>query len=161
MIAPISPSSQTVARNSPSKLKIDKHFLPYSTGTGDELFVVGIFEFNISRLLAFIDAHPQRFSVEWVEVAEIARYGKEPRDKEAIRTANLTRPIVLAEIAPDRYNLVDGHHRLARARREGVQVLPAWRIHCPEHTAFLTSVKAYEVYVGYWNGKVKELQRRS
>lgn len=71
--------------------------------------------------------------------------------------ADLTRPVILAEIAPGRYNLIDGHHRVAKARREGVTWIPAYRIHCPEHVAFLTTKRAYEAYVHYWNSKVDEV----
>lgn len=159
MIAPDSPSTRSAGREPPAKLKVDKKFQPCPIESGDELFPNGLFEFNISRLLAFIDTHPERFAVELIELAQLANYGMKPQDKEAIRTANLSRPIVLAEISPDRYNVIDGHHRLAKARREGTRILPAWRVRCPEHVAFLTSAVAYAKYVEYWNGKVKELQR--
>jgi hypothetical protein len=46
------------------------------------------------------------------------------------------------------------------ARREGVLNIPARRIPCPDHLAFLTSARAYECYVEYWNGKVKEMEPR-
>ena len=32
--------------------------------------------------------------------------------------------------------------------------IPAYRIRCPEHVAFLTSTRAYETFVEYWNSKV-------
>ncbi len=57
--------------------------------------------------------------------------------------------VVLAEIAPGCYNLIDGHHRVAKARREGMRSVPAHRVRCPEHVAFLTSVRPYETYVEY------------
>jgi hypothetical protein len=41
----------------------------------------GIFEFNISRLLAFLDAHAERFPIETIEIAAISNY---PRDEEAV-----------------------------------------------------------------------------
>ena len=143
----------------PAKLKLNRNFQPCTAEPDDEFYPNGIFLFNISRLLAYINAHPERFTVEHIEVAELAHYGEEPSDKEAIRTANLSRPIVLAEISPGLYNLIDGYHRAARARRDGVRILPGWRIRCPEHVGFLTSTKAYEKYVEYWNGKVKDLRR--
>ena len=65
--------------------------------------------------------------------------------------------MILAEISPSRYNLIDGNHRVARARREGLPSILAYRIHCPEHVAFLTSVLAYEKYVEYWNSKVDDI----
>ena len=143
----------------PAKLKLNKKFQPCAAEPDDELYPNGIFLLNISRLLAFINAYPERFTVEPIEVAELTHYAEEPSNKEAIRTANLSRPIVLAEISPGLYNLIDGHHRVARARRDGVRILSGWRIRCPEHVAFLTSTMAYEKYVEYWNGKVKDLRR--
>ena len=95
------PESGAHARPSeaPAKLKLNKKFEPCAAETGDELFANGIFEFNISRLLAFIERHPQAFPVESVEVASLYRPSSDPADEQAIRTANLSRPIVLAEIA--------------------------------------------------------------
>lgn len=151
--------SVTVESSLPAKLKLNRNFQPCTAEPDDELYPNGLFLFNISRLLAFINAHPEQFTVEPIEVADLAHYDEEPSDKEAIRTANLSRPIVLAEISPGLYNLIDGHHRAARARRDGVRILPGWRIRFPEHVAFLASTMAYEKYVEYWNGKVKDLRR--
>lgn len=136
------------------KLKLDKGFQPCSAELGDELYPNGIFEFNITRLLSFVAANVDRFPIESSGVADIPNYGSENLDEEAIRTADLIRPILLAEISPGRFNLIDGHHRVARARREGVATLPAYRVACPFHVPFLTSTHAYERYVEYWNGKV-------
>lgn len=141
-------------RRAPPKLRLDRHFAPCPSEPGDELYPNGIFEFNISRLLAFIAANTDRFPTELIQLADIPDYGPGNLDETAIEAADLSRPILLAEIAPDRYNLIDGHHRVARARRGGVHRLPACRLRCPEHVAFLTSIKAYQAYVGYWNDKV-------
>lgn len=102
-----------------AKLKLDRKFQPCPTETGDELYRNGIFIFNITRLLAFVGAHADAFPVESVELADIPDYGSDGRlDKEAVCAAGLLRPILFAEIAPGRYNLIDGHHRVAKARRE-------------------------------------------
>ena|ERR1035438_2361553 len=142
----------------PNKLKLDKKFQPCSLDTGDEAYPNGIFEFNITRLLAYIDAHSNDFPIEFVSVADIPDYGGQPLDHDAVRSADLSRPILLAEIAPDRYNLIDGHHRVANARPNGTPTVPARRIRCPHHIPFLTSAIAYEKYVEYWNTKVKEMR---
>jgi hypothetical protein len=112
-------------------------------------------------MLAFMDADPVRYPVESIAVASIPEYGGPGRlDEATVREADLSRPVLLAEISPGRFNLVDGNHRIARARREGVESIPARRIRCPEHLKFLTSVSAYESYVEYWNGKVREMEPR-
>jgi hypothetical protein len=144
----------------PSRLRRDKRFRPCPVNEGDEFFANGIFEFNITRILAFLDADTARFPIEVIEVAAIADYGGRNLDEAAIRAANLWNPILLAEIAPGRHTLIDGNHRIAKARGDGVASIRSRRIGCPAHIPFLTSTRAYESYVDYWNSKVKELQPR-
>ncbi len=84
-----------------SKLKLDKEFRPCSAEAGDELFPNGIFEFNISRLLSFIQAHADRFPVEPVELTDIPDYGDAGLGEKAICTADLSRPILLPKSPPD------------------------------------------------------------
>jgi hypothetical protein len=100
----------------------------------------------------------EAFPIELVAVADIPDYGGPRLDEEAVRSADLSRPILLAEISPGRYNLIDGHHRIGKARRVGAPTVPARKIGCPTHAAFLTSAVAYEQYVEYWNSKLKEMQ---
>jgi hypothetical protein len=82
------------------KLELDKTFQPFPAELGDELYPNGIFEFNITRILAFVATHVDRFPIERVEVDDIANYGSENLDEDAIGTADLFRPILLAEISP-------------------------------------------------------------
>ena len=119
----------------------------------------GIFVFNITRLLAFIKANPEQYPVELVPLEEIPCYGDGSRlNPETVRTADLSQPIVLAEISPGLYNVIDGNHRLGKARQDGVRTIPAYRVRSPQHVPFLTSMTAYEKYVEYWNSKVNTLQ---
>lgn len=143
----------------PTKLIRDKGFQPCVAEPGDETYANGIFEFNITRLLAFAQERTDRFSLIQVEICELPDYGNGRHLNEvAILVADLARPIVLAEISPGHFNVIDGNHRLARARRQGATALPAYRVQCPQHVPFLTSVFAYEKYVEYWNGKVSDLR---
>jgi hypothetical protein len=139
----------------PLLLRRDPLFQPCATEPVDELYPNGIFEFNISRLIAFISAHPERFPTETVELSEIPDYGSSTRlDDAAIQAADLSRPVLLAEIAPARFGLIDGHHRVAKARRMLSATITAHRVRCPDHVSFLTSVNAYEKYLEYWNSKL-------
>ena len=67
---------------------------------------------------------------------------------------DITRPIILAEISPGRYNVIDGNHRLERARRVGAKAISAYRIHVHQHINFLTEKSAYLANVKYWNNKL-------
>jgi hypothetical protein len=145
----------------PKRLKLDPKFQLCSAQVGDELYPNGIFEFNVSRLWDFVRAHTERFPIEFIAVESIPDFGgSEQLDQATVQRADLSRPILFAEIAPDRFNLIDGHHRVAKARRERIERLPAHRIRCPEHMAFLTSTRGYETYVEYWNSKVSDLRRQ-
>lgn len=148
-----SPSEESLAV---SKLKLDKKFQPCHVEEGDEAFRNGIFEFNITRLLAFIDDHAERFPIELIILADIPAYDTSHLDAETIDSADPLRPIVLAEIAPGRYNVIDGNHRIAKARRDRATNLPARKVGYLQHINFLTSKFAYEKYVEYWNSKLKE-----
>jgi hypothetical protein len=146
----------------PAKLQLDRRFQPCAADPGDELYPNGIFEFNVTRLLTFIRAHAERFPIELVELTDIPDYGAgENLDEAAILASDLSRPILLAEIAPGRYNVIDGHHRLAKAHREGLRRMPVHRVRCPEHLGFLTSARAYEAYVEYWNSKLDSVPRNT
>jgi hypothetical protein len=145
----------------PGTLKLSPSFAPCPFEEGEESFRNGIFEFNITQMTAFIEANPDRFPREYIAVAGVPNYGgDESLDQKTIATADLSRPVLLAEIAPGRFNLIDGNHRIARGRRDGVATLPAYRIHSPHHVAFLTSIMAYQKYVEYWNGKIQDMQPR-
>ncbi|WKY43063.1 hypothetical protein Q5O14_10340 [Eubacteriaceae bacterium ES2] len=51
------------------------------------------------------------------------------------------------------YNLIDGHHRLDKAKKYEVTALPAYIIRMEQHISFMT--EGFEAYVGYWNGKLQ------
>jgi hypothetical protein len=141
------------------RLKLNRQFQPCTAEPDDELYLNGIFEFNITRLLAFIDTQPQQWAPQSVELAQIPQHGDDSHlDPDAIAAADLSRPILLAEISPGLYNVIDGNHRLTKARREAARTILARRIRCPQHVSFLTSMTAYEAYVEYWNSKVGALQ---
>ncbi len=44
------------------KLKIDKSFKPSEVMDGDEIYPNGIFVFNISKLIEFIESNPDIFT---------------------------------------------------------------------------------------------------
>ena len=138
-------------------LKLDKTFQPCPVADGEEVYRNGIFLFNISRILAHLDAHANEFPVKLVALTDIQNYGDVNLDEDTIRSADLSCPVLFAEIAPGRYNLIDGNHRVAKARRVGAPTVAARSIGCPHHVAFLTTFLGYGKYVEYWNSKLEEL----
>jgi hypothetical protein len=135
-------------------LKTGSDFTPCPVATGDELFPNGIFVFNITKLLEYI--HNSRYSVPLEEVA-VKDFCRDfsSINESYVDSVEISEPVVLAEISPGRYNLIDGHHRMDKARRLGIYGIPAYKLAVELHVRFLTSQKAYETFVEYWNSKIK------
>jgi hypothetical protein len=140
--------------------KINKRFKPCPIEEGDELFPNGIFEFNVTKMQLFINENLHLFPLTQARVAEYSALNINlDGGYIASEVVNIDRPVILAEIAPDRYNLIDGHHRLEKARKLGMEFVPAFKIAPEQHMAFLTTNAGYTAYVEYWNQKVKTIRR--
>ena len=129
---------------------------------GDEIFCNGVFYFNITALLNWLDNNPQPV----VNMPIHMWTSSFPKEDCYVEAADLTRPIVIAEIAPDYhdfasdipeqhwpsrdYACIDGQHRIEKAKRLGIETL----IRMEQHVQFL--YKGYDKYAEYWNGKLKD-----
>jgi len=136
-------------------LKYDENFIPVSEDDGDELFPNGIFIFNITKMLAYIISNPENYIAESIDVKDF------PLEFSSINEAhvdsvNISEPVIIAEIAPGRYNVIDGNHRMEKTRREGVKTILAYKLNVHHHIKFLTSKIAYEKYIEYWNEKLED-----
>jgi hypothetical protein len=135
------------------KLKIDRNFNPLPAEEDDELYQNGIFLFNITKMLEYIHENPEIFVPEAISVKAIYREFSNINESH-LDSVDLAKPIILAEIAPDRYNLIDGNHRVEKAHRQNIETVRAYRIKAEQHIKFLENRKAYEKYVEYWNWKI-------
>ena len=127
------------------------------TPDGDELYLNGIFEFNITKLLEFINTNKDKFHPEKVEVKAVRAFRSNNLNESTIKSADLSIPIILAEISPGMFNIIDGHHRLEKAYRDGASKVLAYKLLAEQHIRFLTSTMAYNEYIQYWNTKLKTL----
>ena len=134
-------------------LKTDMNFTPCPVFEGDELFSNGIFEFNVTRILEHITNDLAEVDLTGVAVSDF-HPGFSVLHQSHVESADISRPVILAEISPGSYNLIDGRHRMEKARRLGIEKIPAYKLHVYQHIAFLTSKKAYLTYVEYWNSKL-------
>ncbi|HHD64090.1 MAG TPA: hypothetical protein ENK96_06995 [Desulfobulbaceae bacterium] len=135
-------------------LRVDNDFTPCPVAAGDELFPNGIFVFNITKMIEYIQKKPDIFTPEEVAVSDFFE-GFSSINEIHMDSVEISQPVIVAEIAPGQYNLIDGNHRMEKARRMGVKSLPAYKLNVDQHILFLTSTKAYVTYVEYWNSKVK------
>ncbi|MCX6561067.1 MAG: hypothetical protein NTZ26_11230 [Candidatus Aminicenantes bacterium] len=138
-------------------LKADENFIPCRVDDGDELFQNGIFEFNVTRILEHIVKHPEDIAFTEVDVKDfLPEHSK--LSQPHVDSVDPSRPVVLAEISPGVYNLIDGHHRMEKARSLGIAKLRAYKLQARQHVAFLISKKAYLSYIEYWNNKLEDNQ---
>lgn len=142
-------------KKNPLMLNIDNNFMPVSIDEGDEYFRNGIFVFNITKMLKFIIKNRSDVCCEDVSVK---KYRKESSNinEGYLDFVDLTSPIILAEICPGMYNLIDGHHRLEKAYRKNIENIPAYKLKARQHLSFLTATEAYYSYIEYWNSKIAD-----
>ncbi|MCB2181260.1 MAG: ParB/RepB/Spo0J family partition protein [Desulfobulbaceae bacterium] len=138
-------------------LKVDNDFIPCPVSSGDELFPNGIFVFNITKILEYIKKNPDGITLQKVKVSDFFKEFSYI-NKSHMDSVEISRPVILAEISPGQYNLIDGNHRMEKARRMGISSMPAYRLNVEQHMKFLTSKKAYVAYIEYWNSKLKSLK---
>jgi hypothetical protein len=135
-------------------LNADINFAPCAVRDGDELFPNGIFEFNVTRILEYLENNPTDVDLSEVAVTDLFPEFSSV-DESHVESVDISRPLLLAEISPGNYNLIDGHHRVEKARRLGVGKMLAYKMTVMQHITFLTSKNAYLSYIEYWNSKVK------
>ena len=150
----------------PCLLSTERKDTPVLPEAGDEIYCNGVFYFNITALLEWMCKNPQ----PTVEMPIDVWGSFEGKEDCYVETADLTRPIVMAEIAPDYldfvsdiperhwpsrgYACIDGQLRIEKAKRLGIENLPAVVIRMEQHIPFL--YKEYDKYVEYWNGKLRD-----
>ena len=94
-------------------LKRDNDFSPCPVADGDELFPNGIFVFNITKIIEYIKENSDRITLEEVAVSDFFK-GFSSIDESYVNSAEISKPVILAEISPGRYNLIDGNHRMEK-----------------------------------------------
>jgi hypothetical protein len=134
-------------------LKVENDFNACPAYQGDELYVNGIFEFNITKMIEYIQKNSDHFILVEVKVADFFREFSSINASH-VNSVDVSKPVIIAEIAPGRVNLIDGNHRMEKARRMGIKNLLAYKLNPAQHTRFLTSKKAYLAYIEYWNSNL-------
>ena len=107
------------------------------------------------KLIEYIEKFSDNILLEEVAVCDFFK-GFSSINESHIDSAEISKPVILAEISPGHYNLIDGNHRMEKARRLGINNVQAYKLDVSQHIRFLTTKKAYVAYVEYWNSKLKE-----
>ena len=80
-------------------------------------------------------------------------------NEEYLVTVDVYKPIIVAGISPGRFSIIDGNHRMEKARRMGLEKIGAYKLRPCQHMQFLTTEKGYLAYVEYWNDKLKQMSK--
>ncbi|MCK5519880.1 MAG: ParB N-terminal domain-containing protein [Candidatus Marinimicrobia bacterium] len=106
-------------------------------------------------MLEYIQENPKNIILEEVNINDFPK-GLSSINESHMDLVEISKPVILAEISPEKYNIIDGHHRIEKARRLGITKILAYRFKAEQHLRFLTNKRAYLAYVEYWNSKLEE-----
>lgn len=141
--------------NKTRKIILDKHYTPLPTNEGDEIYPNGIFNFSISRILEHIaegkiEAEKERINIkEWYK-----NHFRGSVNEAHLPTVDVSKPILQAEIRPGMYEIIDGHHRMEKACRDGIEFVDSFKLRGEQLLPFFADVRGYEAFVKYWNSKL-------
>lgn len=138
------------------KMKPNPDYEPCTILENDELFPNGIFIFNISCISE--DIINKKLVVEEVELNIEDWFSKHSAgcvNENHMPIVDINKPIIVAEISPGRYEIIDGHHRMEKAHREKKGLIKAFKLSGEQLLPYLTEKKSYLCYIDYWNEKLK------
>ena len=141
------------------RLKLNKKYVPAECFDNDEYCSNGYFVWNVSRLIEFIGNNKNNVIFEKINVKDYNSFCS--INEEHLPTVDITIPVILIEINPGLYNLIDGQHRVAKATRDGVEQIDAYKLTVNQHINFMSEIKRYEKFVEYWNGKIDDREKRA
>ncbi len=148
------PCTRVIMKNKKRLLKLDQNYTLLSTNEGDEIYANGIFTFNISRMLEYIADGKLFAEMEHISVGTwFKAHLKGSVNEEHLLSVDITKPVLQAEIRPNRFEIIDGNHRLTKAYRDGVESVDSYVLKGEQLIPFFTTKQAYEAFIGYWNEK--------
>ena len=124
--------------------------------------MLGGFPFNwhITRAAAWIEENRDQIELSVVQVGPRSPGADSPNlDEDFLPKADLTKPIIMVRMRPEFFRLIDGNHRVAKARRMGMAELPAYYLTEEQHRQFFTAEEMDKRYVEYWNDKLKYFRK--
>jgi len=136
-------------------LKIKKDFIPSEINHGDEIFPNGIFVLNITKMIEYIKKYKDEIELESINVPQYRDKAFSVINESHVNSVDISAPIILAEICPGNFSVLDGHHRLEKAYRNGVDKIMAYKLIPEQFIPFFTTIEGYKAFVEFWNGKLK------
>lgn len=144
------------------KMKLNKKFEVISK-TAEEEYHNGFFlRFNISAIIE--DIASKKLIVESKRI-HIINWFKEHAiefgviNEEHLPSVDISVPIIQAEIRINKYEIIDGNHRMQKAYNDGRTYISSYKLTGEQLANYLMSKEQYESYIRYWNEKVDAYRR--
>ena len=138
------------------EMKIYHGFVPCELKQGDECWRTGIFHFNISRMIKDVECGVLAVIRERINVKEwFKAHGGGKIDEEYMPKVELFRPVIQGEIRPGRFEIIDGNHRMEKARQEEIEYVDSYKLMGYQLSQYLCDKKGYRAYIEYWNDKLQ------
>ena len=137
------------------KLKLRDDYIPCMAMEGEEIYPNGIFRFNITRILEHIGNGNLSPEFEELEVKKWHTNNLSVINEAHLPSVDCSQPVILAEISPGRYNVIDGHHRIEKAHRTNLSYVPALKLKMEQLINYFIDLRGYKAFVDYWNSKLK------
>lgn len=142
--------------NNSRKLKIVKNYEPCLAFENEEIFRNGIFHFNISRIIDHISSGKLNVEREEIDIGDWYRthnfHGS--INEGHLPLVDVTKPVIQAEIRPERYEIIDGNHRLEKAYRNNICVFDSYKLKGEQLVEYFIDISGYLAFVDYWNSKL-------
>jgi len=132
----------------------NNEFVPCIIEDGDELYSNGIFTFNITKMIKYIENNRAIIDSETIHVDEYRNKSFSNINEDHLDSVDINKLIILIEINPGIYNVIDGHHRLEKFFRNSEKTIDSYKLNVFQHLQFLTTEKAYNAFIDYWNDKI-------
>jgi len=138
------------------KLKPNLDYEPCTALEGEELFPNGIFIFNISRINEDILNKQLVVEEDDINVEEwLGKHSSVPVNEDHMPAVDTNIPIIVAEIRPGMFTVIDGNHRMEKAHRENKVSIHAYKLRGEQLLPYFSEKIGYLSFINYWNEKLK------
>ena len=138
-------------------IKLVKDYKPLPMDIGDEIYPNGIFNFSISRICEHIALGELKSEKEQIDIKEwFKSHIRGLVNEEHLPSVDVSKAVIQVEIRPDRYEIIDGNHRIKKACHDGLEVIESFKLKGEHLLPYFADERGYKAFVEYWNLKVKE-----
>lgn len=104
----------------------------------------GILIWDVTSILEDIEQHPDSYTIQTLSTALLADHNDARVSHTRAMASDLAKPLVVAELSKDHLLLIDGNHRLYKARTLGLENIPCYYLSQRQQQHFIVHFKPSE-----------------